>query len=92
MKKTANEYIRDWISETPFQIDMSLINELKEYSDDTVLRHKVMRVYRKCIKQRHIALADKIESKYRQYFPKSDLIMAMAYSLIASKQQDNEER
>lgn len=90
MKKTANEYIKDWISTTPFQIDMSLINELKEYSDNTVLRDKVMRVYHKCIRQRHIALADKIEAKYRHYFPKSDLVMAMSYSLIATKQQNNE--
>ncbi len=61
----------------------NLLDELKIYSDEESLRRKVMRVYWKCVKSGRIGIANRIEIKYRQHFPKSDLVMAFGMSLLA---------
>lgn len=81
MKK---DYIAEWLNQPIGSIDMSLIQELQSFGEIKSLEIKVRRVHWKCIKQRHLDLADKIEAKYRSYFPKSDLVMAMSLALLAS--------
>lgn len=89
MRKTGKDYISEWIT-TSISIDMKLINELREYADDLSISQKIIRVHHKCLRQGHIALAEKIRVKYKNIFPKSDLAMAMGYALIATKQQNDE--
>jgi hypothetical protein len=62
-----------------------LLDELIAYSNTNSAKGKVMRIYWKCVKSGHIAWANAIELKYSHLFPKSDLVMAFGYSLMASK-------
>lgn len=63
-----------------------LLNDLVKFSEDSALEAKVKRVYWRCIRSGRIAIADKIELKYPQYFKQpNDLVMAFGFSLIAKK-------
>lgn len=71
------------IPEIPF---MGLLTELVNYGDGQSEKVRVNRIYRMCIKHRHLAWANAIEYKYSQYFTaKSDLAMAMGFALWVEK-------
>jgi len=63
----------------------NLVKELVDYAEYAVLENKVRRVHALCIKQRHLDLADKIQNKYNQFFPKSDLATAFAMAFLANR-------
>jgi len=52
------------------------------------MEQKVRHVHLLCLRQKHYKLADAIEYKYRQYFPKSDIAMAFGLAMMAVKQQN----
>jgi len=63
-----------------------LLHELLDYSNKKSLEIKVQRVYHKAIIHRKLALAKRIEDKYKYLLPKSDLAMAMPLALSFSKE------
>lgn len=65
------------------------LQELLNYGDNKSMEIKVRRVYHKAIRARKIALADRIEEKYRRYLPKSDMVMAMEIVLRLEKTKYN---
>lgn len=66
---------------TPFP---SLLTDLLEWAEEESKRQKVSRIYMLAILRRKFKLAERIERKYHNYLPKSDLAMAFRLSLIAN--------
>lgn len=66
------------------------IDELLDYANKLSFEDKVRRVHRLCVRASKIALADKIEAKYRQYLPQDDMLMSLRWALMVQKQfEDN---
>lgn len=59
----------------------SLVKELVDFTENHTKKLKVQRVYRHCILAGKTELAKKIKSKYKEYFPHSDLVDSLAISL-----------
>lgn len=67
----------------------SVLKDLKDWADrkdHEFFSKKVLRVYGKCLRQKHFKLAADICKKYNTYFmeaPKSDIAMAFGMALMA---------
>lgn len=64
------------------------LKELQDWisaHDKEQLHIKCRRVYRKCIRNGKMALAQRIKDKYLQYIPKTDMEISFAYALKAAQ-------
>lgn len=83
-----NEYFGD-------PIKKYLLDEISQWiyvTDNQLGGSKALRVMNKCMLRGHRELAIRIERKYGRYFPKSDIVMAMGYALMAKNKEDENNR
>ncbi len=66
-------------------MNKKIFDELSVWAQERSKMDKVARVYYKCIRQRHLELADRIRAKHWRYFPQDDSIIAFAMALQAQK-------
>lgn len=70
----------------------NLLNEMMNFcdkKDSEIKASKALRVINKCRLNGHNAIADKIESKYKNTFPKRDSVIAFGIALTVLNQLNN---
>ena len=81
-----SEHVLKWLNNPPSPVfDSSLIGELRKYSDDADKRSKVKRVYHNCLLSGKRGIAIRIQQKYPEFFPESDIVTAYAYYLHVAR-------
>ena len=71
-------------------MDWSLIKEMKDWSNDWSKQQKgskALRVYNKCMLTGRIKVSKRIEDKYGEDFPQSDIAISLALALINLKKK-----